>query len=239
MNNYKLTYKPFGTHALLIEWPARIEESIIQDIIAFEKTIAWEPHIADTVIAYNSLTVLFREEYDIDAVIDRFTALYKQQKETRIRKSKCWQLPVCYDERFGLDLDELASSKHLSTDEVIQLHTAPEYLVYFIGFQPGFLYLGGLDERLHVPRKANPRLRVAKGSVGIGGQQTGIYPQDSSGGWNILGKSPIDFFDIQKTQPCFAKAGDYIQFKSVDYNNFMEIENEVRKGAYTLKFSER
>lgn len=223
----------------MIEWPARIEESIIQDIISFENVIAWEPQVVDTIIAYNSLTVvLFKEKVDFDVVVERFQGLYENKKEGVFSKSKCWQLPVCYDENLGLDLEELASSKKLSIDEVIHLHTRANYLIYFIGFQPGFLYLGGLDETLHMPRKATPRLRIEKGSVGIGGQQTGIYPQDSSGGWNIIGKTPIDLFDITKEQPCFAKSGDRIRFESINMQTYLQIEKEVLDGTYKPKFSE-
>lgn len=238
MKNYQLKYKPFGESAILIEWPAKIDASIIQDIVSFEAILAWEPTISDTIIAYNSLTVLFREVYEFDTAVERFSALYNQKKQVKTRASRCWKIPVCYDTRFGLDLEEIALSKQLSIDEVIQLHSSTKYLVYFIGFQPGFLYLGGLDERIHMPRKANPRLRVEKGSVGIGGEQTGIYPQDSSGGWNILGKTPFELFDITKAQPCFAKAGDRIQFEPVDLHTFKQIEIEVQSGNYEPKFLE-
>ena len=116
------------------------------------------------------------------------------------------------------------------------MHTSSQYLVYFLGFQPGFLYLGGLDSRLHNPRRSNPRLRVDRGAVAIGGEQTGIYPQDSPGGWNIIGKSPVDFFDVSKSRPCFAKAGDYVQFKPVDVATFDEISKEVKQRDYKPKF---
>ena len=238
MKKYSLSYKPFGRSALLIEWPAKIDESILNDIVSFEKVLAWEANIIDTIIAYNSLTVVFNDAYNFKTTVERFSNLYEEKRQTSSKVSKCWQIPVCYDLQFGLDLEEIAETNDLSTDEVIQLHTTPKYLVYFIGFQPGFLYLGGLDKRIHMPRKANPRLRVEKGSVGIGGQQTGIYPQDSSGGWNIIGKTPVELFDITKALPCFAKAGDRIHFESVDLQTFKQIEKEIQKGNYQPKFLE-
>ena len=118
------------------------------------------------------------------------------------------------------------------------MHTKTDYLVYFIGFQPGFLYLGGLHQNLHVPRKSNPRVRVDKGSVGIGSAQTGIYPQNSSGGWNIIGKSPLNFFNMKASNPCFAKPGDRIQFVSVDLHTFYQIEKEVANQKFRIKNSE-
>ena len=235
MNKYNLTYKPFGDLAILIEWPARIDEDIIHDIVAFEKSIANDQHVLETIIAYNSLTIRYQFLNSFDRTVLRLKRLYEEKQEELKLESKLWQIPVCYDLKFGLDLKEIAETKNLSVDEVIQLHTAPKYLIYFLGFQPGFLYLGGLNKQVHMPRRANPRLRVEKGSVGIGGEQTGVYPQDSAGGWNILGKSPINFFDMTKPEPCFAKAGDRIQFVSVDLDEFSKIEDLVEKGVYQMK----
>ena len=149
-----------------------------------------------------------------------------------------WEIPVCYDASFGLDLEEIANKKKCSVADIVRLHTKTDYLVYFIGFQPGFLYLGGLHQNLHVPRKSNPRVRVDKGSVGIGSAQTGIYPQNSSGGWNIIGKSPLNFFNMKASNPCFAKPGDRIQFVSVDLHTFYQIEKEVANQKFRIKNSE-
>jgi len=238
LNTYNLTYKPFGSLAILIEWPARIDEAIIRDIVAFEKSITNDQHIVDTIIAYNSLTIRYQFLNSFDRTVLRLKGLYEEKQDYKKQESKLWQIPVCYNQKFGLDLAEIAKTKNLSVEEVVELHTAPSYLIYFLGFQPGFLYLGGLNTQIHMPRKSNPRLRVQKGSVGIGGEQTGVYPQDSAGGWNILGKSPINFFDITKPQPCFAQAGDRIQFVSVDVETFEQIYEEVEKGIYELKFQE-
>lgn len=238
MNIYNLTYKPFGESAILIEWPAKIDKKIIQDIIAFEKKVANGKYILDTIIAYNSLTIRYRDNINFEDEISQLRMLYKVKHENVTRMSKLWQIPVCYDSKFGLDLEEIAIQKQLSVNEVIRLHTEPNYLIYFIGFQPGFLYLGGLDKKIHTPRRPNPRLRVDKGSVGVGGEQTGVYPQDSAGGWNLIGKSPINFFDMKKGQPCFAKAGDRVKFKAINADTFYQIREEVKKGTYQLKFQE-
>ena len=132
-------------------------------------------------------------------------------------------------------LRKLPIKKKCSVADIVRLHTETDYLVYFIGFQPGFLYLGGLHQNLHVPRKSTPRVRVDKGSVGIGGAQTGVYPQNSSGGWNIIGKSPLNFFNMKATNPCFAKPGDRIQFVAVGIHTFHEIEREVIKQEFIIK----
>jgi len=235
LSKFELTYKPFGTSAILIEWPPKIDENIIRDIVGFEKTLEKGPPILDTIIAYHSLTIRYDAEIDFKAEAAQLKELYRKNRQQIEQEGRCWYIPVCYDLEFGLDLEEIAREKKCSVKEVIHLHTAPEYLVYFLGFRPGFLYLGGLDRSIQMPRRANPRLRVEKGSVGIGEEQTGVYPQESAGGWNILGKSPIDFFDSSRPEPCFARAGDRVKFESIDRDTFDEIAAEVQEGHYQVK----
>ena len=236
---FQLTYKLFGRSAILVEWPANISQDIIQDIISFERHIKEIDSILDTIIAYNSLLIRYQnpivdQELTIRQLKNKYTALSYLIKQDQF----LWEIPVCYDASFGLDLEEIANKKKCSVADIVRLHTETDYLVYFIGFQPGFLYLGGLHQNLHVPRKSNPRVRVDKGSVGIGSAQTGIYPQNSSGGWNIIGKSPLNFFNMKASNPCFAKPGDRIQFVSVDLHTFYQIEKEVANQKFRIKNSE-
>ena len=174
---------------------------------------------------------------DKELTISQLKKIYAASSYLIKQDQFLWQIPVCYDVSFGIDLEEIANKKKCSVAEIIRLHIEGDYLVYFIGFQPGFLYLGGLHQTLHVSRKSNPRLRVDKGSVAIGGIQTGIYPQNSSGGWNIIGKSPLNFFDINASEPCFAKPGDRIQFVAVDIHTFYQIEREVANQKFRIKKS--
>ena len=235
---FQLTYKLFGRSAILVEWPANISQDIIQDIISFERHIKEIDSILDTIIAYNSLLIRYQnpivdQELTIRQLKNKYTALSYLIKQDQF----LWEIPVCYDASFGLDLEEIANKKKCNVADIVRLHTKTDYLVYFIGFQPGFLYLGGLHQNLHVPRKSNPRVRVDKGSVGIGSAQTGIYPQNSSGGWNIIGKSPLNFFNMKASNPCFAKPGDRIQFVSVDIHTFYQIEKEVANQKFRIKKS--
>ena len=235
---FQLTYKLFGRSAILVEWPANISQDIIQDIISFERHIKEIDSILDTIIAYNSLLIRYQnpivdQELTIRQLKNKYTALSYLIKQDQF----LWEIPVCYDASFGLDLEEIANKKKCSVADIVRLHTKTDYLVYFIGFQPGFLYLGGLHQNLHVPRKSNPRVRVDKGSVGIGSAQTGIYPQNSSGGWNIIGKSPLNFFNMKASNPCFAKPGDRIQFVSVDLHTFYQIEREDANQKFRIKKS--
>jgi inhibitor of KinA len=142
---------------------------------------------------------------------------------------------VCYDSIFGLDLIEISKQKGMSEDAIIKLHSQTFYTVYFIGFLPGFLYLGGLDEKLYFPRKETPRLKVEKGAVAIGGKQTGVYPNISPGGWQIIGNSPISFFDSSKGEPCFAKSGDKIEFYAISKEKYDDIKALVDAGVYQLE----
>ena len=236
---FQLTYKLFGRSAILVEWPANISQTIIQDIISFERQVKEIESILDTIIAYNSLLIRYQnpivdQELTIRQLKNKYTALSYLIKQDQF----LWEIPVCYDASFGIDLEEIVNKKKCSVADIVRLHTETDYLVYFIGFQPGFLYLGGLHQNLHVPRKSNPRVRVDKGSVGIGSAQTGIYPQNSSGGWNIIGKSPLNFFNMKASNPCFAKPGDRIQFVSVDLHTFYQIEKEVANQKFRIKNSE-
>lgn len=234
---YDLTYKPFGDSAILIEWPAIIDEKILLDIVNFDRRIDEDYFHLHKVIAYNSLLVRYDTVIvDYEKEVAELKKIYNAKKRAKAwEQNKIWEIPVCYDSDFGLDLVEIAKSKSMDVDEIIALHTAPYYRVFFIGFQPGFPYLGGLDERIHMPRRSTPRLRVAKGSVGIGGKQTGVYPQETAGGWNLIGRSPIEFFNIRAGNLGFVNAGDRIKFVAVDKKEFYEIEEEVFKGKYQLK----
>ena len=233
---FQLTYKLFGRSAILVEWPANISQEIIQEIISFERQVKEIDAILDTIIAYNSLLIRYQnpivdKELTISQLKNKYTASSYVIKQDQF----LWEIPVCYDASFGIDLEEIANKKKCSVTDIIRLHTETDYIVYFIGFQPGFLYLGGLHQNLHIPRKSNPRVRVDKGSVGIGGAQTGVYPQNSSGGWNIIGKSPLNFFNMKASNPCFAKSGDRIQFVAVDIHTFYQIEREVINQEFIIK----
>eukprot|EP01136_Pigoraptor_vietnamica_P038048 Opistho-1_new@106825 len=133
-------------------------------------------------------------------------------------------IPVCYDLSLAPDLVELATLHQLSVEEVIQLHTAQTYRVYMIGFLPGFAYMGSVDERIRTARKANPRTKVPAGSVGIAGEQTGIYPLDSPGGWQLIGQTPLPLFDATRTDPCLLQPGDEVQFCSISLTAFHKLK---------------
>ena len=189
----------------------------------------------DCIMGYHSLTLLYCDEMaDFNAEKEALQAMYSEERPALETAATRWKIPVCYDAKFGIDLEAMSKTIKLSEEEIIQRHSQAVYTVYFIGFLPGFLYLGGLDDRLTIERKSDPRLEVAKGSVAIGGSQTGIYPMNSAGGWNIIGKTPISLFDVENEHPCFAQAGDNIQFTPINVAEFNRLEREVNRGAYQV-----
>ena len=138
------------------------------------------------------------------------------------------EIPVCYDTSVAPDLDFVASHSGLTIDDVIQLHASVEYLVYFLGFTPGFPYLGELPDQLATPRLASPRLRVPEGSVAIGGAQTGIYSLPSPGGWRIIGQTPLKLFRSRENPPTLLEIGDHVRFKPVSLQGFNDMIKEAR-----------
>ena len=167
MRPYKLTYKRYGERAILIEWPPQIDENILEDIINFKNKIVNYniKVIVDVINTYNSLTIIYYTTIDnIYNEILTLKSIYKEVAALEQENNYCWYIPVCYDEYFGHDLKEVSAKNKLPIDEIIALHSSSLYTVFFIGFLPGFLYLGGLPKRLNLKRRSTPRLLVEKGT---------------------------------------------------------------------------
>ncbi len=227
--SYSVDIQQYGDRSVLVSWPEKIEQEILFDISSLKVAISDHfPHVT-LVTAYASLLVSF------EAKIENFVQL-KQKilglhdgKTISTLSRRVFEIPVCYEMPFGEDLHVLSTELGLSRQEIISLHSEKVYDVYFIGFLPGFMYLGGLNSRLFVPRLTTPRLRVPKGAVAIGGQQTGIYPCESPGGWHIIGRSPIDFFNPHETNPCFVNPGDQIRFYAIEQREYeWMIDHQVK-----------
>ncbi len=239
MKNYKISIRQFGRHALLVEWPKKVEEDILLDILKFVRYLK-ENHLREPewefIPAYNSLTLVSRKQnLDYAELKAQILKWYQSKNVVPLKGRSLWRLPVCYEEEFGIDLKDIARQLQLSVEEIIKLHTSSVYTVYGIGFLPGFMYLGGLPAALEVPRKATPRPKVSKGAVALAGKQTGIYPQESPGGWNIIGSCGVPMFNSSKDDPCFVKVGDKIQFYPISKGEYQLqlIENEV--GIYKIE----
>ena len=239
MSSYPISIKSFGLNAILIEWPEEVNETILNDILQFTA------HLKNTILvheewelvpAYNSLTIIQRRKVlDYTKISEQLRELYLTKENIKLEQKFLWRLPVCYDLDFGIDLQDVAVQLNTSIEEVIAIHTKHTYTVYGIGFLPGFMYLGGLPANLEVPRKITPRLKVERGSVGLAGKQTGIYPQESPGGWNVIGSCSVSMFNVNVSPPCFVSVGDRIQFYQISRAEYdlHKIESEV--GIYQLE----
>jgi inhibitor of KinA len=210
--------KPFGRSGVLIEWPQMIHTSILAEISALRKGIESKQiqGIVDVVPGYASLTVLFMPEVKSYAQVLEIIEIAKEESpEIAQEEGKIWEISVEYNKSQDQDMASMMSFTGLSRNEIVDLHRSVLYQVYFIGFLPGFLYLGGLDKKLHIPRKKIPDLKIPTGSVAIGGAQTGIYPQESPGGWYVIGHTDFKAIDFYNPPYCQIRAGDQVKFVSV------------------------
>ena len=227
MSRFSISIKSFGERAILIEWPVEVCNRILNDILVFEKQLKkFYKNDAEFIVAYNSLTIVYYTQIDFLVQHDKLLQVYNASDTDTQISSKQWRIPVCYDGDFGIDLEEVCQKLKLSKSELITLHTASVYTVYGIGFLPGFMYLGGMPTGLEISRRATPRLNVKKGSVGLAGKQTGIYPQESPGGWNIIGQCPILMFNPNVEPSMPFKVGDSVRFKAIDQDTFFAMGGE-------------
>ena len=176
--------------------------------------VEWIPSYRTLGILYDPMETSFQELIES---LDQIKDLSGQAQAGRSRKI---EIPVAYGGEMGPDLDFVAQHSQLSTEAVIGLHTATDYLVYLLGFTPGFPYLGGMATQIATPRLGEPRSRVPAGSVAIGGNQTGIYPIESPGGWRIIGRTPLKLFDLSRENPFLLRAGDSVRFCSITLHEF-------------------
>lgn len=228
---------PFGDHAVLLLWDDVIDKETHKAVMFADEFICqtWASNIIETVPAYNTLAVYLH----IHVHVAEFMATLKKQlfhsRESASIEKHMFTIPVCYEEPFAQDIKAVAQFHQLTEEKVIQLHTQPVYDVYFIGFLPGFPYLGNLNQRLHTPRKTIPQKHVEAGAVGIGGAQTGIYPNPSPGGWNIIGQTPLALFEVSAPQPALLQAGDKVRFEAVSTKEFQTITTQIQQGKYAIK----
>lgn len=220
---------PLGDGALTISFGNVMDEGIHQSVLQlFQGLRALSfPFIIDIVPAYSSLTVYYNvlllhteEKTAFDAIKEKLLPLLDHKSEAIAEEGRIIAIPVCYAQPFAPDLEEIALQKGLSAEEVIHLHTSLTYRVYMIGFLPGFPYMGRVDSRIATPRKSSPRKSIAGGSVGIAGEQTGIYPLSSPGGWNIIGRTPVQLFNKEASNPVLLQPGDSVSFYSITKDEF-------------------
>ena len=235
MDNENIRILTAGDSSLLIEFGKIISPDINRKIAVTVQLIKAQqtPGVVDIIPAFCSLLINYDPRViSYEEIRDRMQTILKIDVKADAARKKIYEIPVCYGGEFGPDLDNIAQHAGLSPEEVIQIHSSRDYLIYMLGFLPGFCYLGGLDERIHTPRLANPRLKISAGSVGIGGSQTGIYPLDSPGGWQLMGMTPVKTYDPQREVPILVEAVNYIRFIPIDKDEFYRIKELVQSGQY-------
>ena len=202
----------FGDSALVCEAPPPATLDCQRRVWSAAQAARDWPHVLEVVPGMNNLTVIFDPlEADPDDLTVRLKAAWEQPGSAQDLGREV-EIPVQYGGEFGPDLKTVADHTGLTVKEVVERHAGGEYIVFFLGFQPGFAYMGGLEEALHTPRRAEPRLEVPAGSVGIGGAQTGIYPATSPGGWQLIGRTALKLFDPSRTPPTLLQPGDRVRF---------------------------
>ena len=219
-------FRVFGERAIELVWPQKISQNTLTEIKIMVQQIRdlYGPLVEDLIPTYANLLIVFRQSRPLLEEIEKLREQYLSLATACNSLIHRWYIPVCYDQVFGLDLEAFCKAKHISTDALICLHSKKDYPIHFYGFLPGFFYLGGLDSQLHHPRKRRPRLTISEGSVAIGGAQTGVYPQNSPGGWHVIGATPVKLFKANHSPPVFAEVGDLIRFEPVNKKEFDRIK---------------
>jgi inhibitor of KinA len=229
----ELRIRPAGDQALLVEFGAEISPAMNRRVHEFARKASVHKisGVGEMVPSYCSVLVYF------DPLLLSFSETVSWVKEflgtQRLEAdlpSKIKEVPVLYGGDFGPDISFVANHNQITVEEVIRLHTGETYLVYVVGFSPGFAAMGSVPLKIQAPRLASPRTKVPAGAVGIGGQQTGIYAVESPGGWQLIGQTPLILFDLQKNPPSFFQAGDYARFYAIDEKEFFKLgKNRVQK----------
>lgn len=227
ISSYKIF--PVGDQATTLSL-GKLTDDNYRKILAIQTWLQAQsiPGIVDVVVAYTSITVIydvFRMLQSItgpchEFVTSRLVAAVENATANMPFPTRRLHIPVCYDPTVAADFEHVCVLKNISPDELVAIHSGKTYQVYAIGFLPGFAYMAEVDDRIQVPRKRRPTSKVAAGSVGIAGIQTGIYPIQSPGGWHIIGRTPLTLFDAQRNPPVLFEAGDEVRFEPISKTEF-------------------
>lgn len=239
MENSWPAFASLGDASLVVLWENRIDRQINRKVIALETTIREHPFtgLIDLVPAYNSLTVLYDPvqikskmgnkelaasfvKARVQLALDQLTTVTPGETSQEI------EIPVCYDQSLGNDLQAISDFSGLPVNKVMELHYSREYYVYMSGFLPGFVYMGEVAGEIAIARKQQP-VPVKTGAVGIAGRQTGVYPVASPGGWHLVGYTPLPMFNPQTSHPCLLKAGDTVRFTPIDLAKYEALKRPV------------
>lgn len=229
---------PLGDHAVLIQLGHEITPENQQKVQMVATHLDNHPTswLVEYIPAYTTVTVFYdpmKIPFSSDQLPYDFVCSYLQQSfldlnVNKFEEQRVIEIPVCYGGKLGPDLSFVADHNGLTPDQVIDIHSNGKYLVHMIGFAPGFPYIGGMSEQIAAPRKASPRLKIPARSVGIAGKQTGVYPIESPGGWQIIGRTPVRLFRPNENPPSLLKAGDRVKFTPICFEEFLELEAKLQ-----------
>ncbi|MGJ9457896.1 5-oxoprolinase subunit PxpB [Oceanobacillus sp. CF4.6] len=198
------------------------------------------PGVIEWIPTYTSVSIVYDPYYILyDSLKKRIELMQNQLSAIELPAAEVIHIPVLYGGEKGPDLEQVAYLNGLAESEVISIHSGTDYLIYMMGFIPGFPYLGGMSEKIAAPRLSNPRPKIPLGSVGIAGEQTGIYPLESPGGWQIIGQTPVKIYDPNRETPILLRAGNYVRFLPINAEEFVAIEKDIEAGNYIPHIEKR
>jgi len=222
----------YGEDALLVNFWQVIKPELNEKVSLLANKLRNKDYITSMIPAYCSLTISYDpNKISFNELKNTIEAIDLSIEKEELEKRQL-AIPICYDDKFGIDLSALEDQLSITKNEIIYCHSSAAYRVYMLGFLPGFPYMGITDEKIEAKRKDNPRKKIEAGSVGLAGRQTGIYPFDSPGGWQIIGRTPIQLFEPQEEKPFLFKSGDLVNFKPISSDEFSDITAHIKEQTF-------
>ncbi|MDF2569519.1 MAG: kipI 1 [Sporomusa sp.] len=218
---------PVGETAIMVEFGKGIHPELHRKVKALNQYLDQYPFsgMVEYIAAFASVTVFYNPiRLTCEEVISLLQEIVNTLEQQAAVTPRVVEIPVCYGGEFGPDLEFVAQHNGLTVDEVIEIHAGGQYLVYMLGFAPGFPYLGGMSERIAAPRRPSPRPAIPAGTVGIAGLQTGVYPITTPGGWQLIGRTPFELFCPNDNPPTLLQSGDIIQFRPISPEEYWQLK---------------
>ncbi|OOM07291.1 kinase A inhibitor [Clostridium saccharobutylicum] len=232
-NEFKTEISQISETCALIEFGKEIDEDINKKVRILCAYLDKQPFngMTEYVPAFSSVSIIYdplymKSESPYEVVKDILEDIISHLDFSSNDEEHIVEIPVCYGGEFGPDIEHVAEINNITVDDVIKIHSEGKYLVYMIGFAPGFPYLGGMSEKIVAPRRESPRTAIPAGSVGIAGMQTGVYPIETPGGWQLIGRTPIKMFDLDGNPKSLLKSGDIAKFYPISYEEYLKLKEE-------------
>lgn len=223
------TCKPAGDQAILVEFENIIDKDTNARVRNLASLVEKESGtgFGEVILGYSSLLIHYNPvRLSYEQVVKKLKQWGDMDHNSNSLASRTVRIPVLYGGEWGPDLNDVASHNNLSPEEVILIHARGEYLVYFLGFTPGYPFMGGMSKKISTPRLPSPRVSIPAGSVGIANNQTGIYPVKSPGGWRLIGRTPLRLYDPDRKNPFLLEPGDIVRFEAITYQEYIDIEEQ-------------